>query len=118
MNTTYEAIRVLTPEELEKAAGGTFTPNTYTKEFYHMCGISTCYNFFSNDEFRFMGRGISYDMANDICATAKRVNEAMNAGHHGANQIGYGENIFIAAFNSQLLLKYGIVWDGNPGVDF
>ena len=66
----------------------------------------------------FMGRGISYHQANEIVALAKRVYNVLNEGHHGANIIGYGEAAFIRAFNSQLMLKYGIQWNGVAGSDY
>ena len=116
-NTPIGAVE-LTPEEMTGAAGGTFTSNTYSKSTYHSVGISTRYNFFCEDEFMFMGRGISYQQANDIVALAKRVYNVLNEGNHGANIIGYGEPAFIRAFNSQLSLKYGIQWNGVAGSDY
>ncbi len=108
----------LTPEEMTRAAGGTFTSNTYSKSTYHSVGISTKYGFFDKDEFMFMGQVISYERANEIVALAKRVYNVLNEGHNGANMIGYGEAAFIRAFNSQLNLKYGIQWNGVPGHDY
>ena len=108
----------LTPEEMTRAAGGTFTSNTYSKSTYHSVGISTKYGFFDKDEFMFMGLVISYERANEIVALAKRVYNVLNEGHNGANMIGYGEAAFIRAFNSQLNLKYGIQWNGVPGHDY
>lgn len=108
----------LTLDELNLVTVGTFTSNKYSKSFYHACGISTCYNFFDNDEFMFMGQKISYQKANEIADIANRVYNVLNEGNHGANIIGYGEAAFIRAFNSQLKLKYGIQWNGVPGCDF
>ena len=108
----------LTLDELNQVAGGTFTSNKYSKSFYHACGISTCYNFFDKDEFMFMGRTISYQQANEIVALGDRVYNVLNEGNHGANIIGYGESAFIRAFNSQLMLKYGIQWNGVAGSDY
>ena len=108
----------LTLDELKRAAGGTFTKNTYSKSTYHSVGISTRYSFFCEDEFMFMGRGISYQQANEIVALAKRVYNVLNEGNHGANIIGYGEAAFIRAFNSQLMLKYGVQWNGVAGSDY
>ena len=108
----------LTPEEMTRVAGGTFTSNTYSKSTYHSVGISTKYSFFDKDEFMFMGRVISYEQANEIVALAKRVYNVLNEGHNGANMIGYGEAAFIRAFNCQLNLKYGIQWNGAPGYDY
>ena len=108
----------LTLDELKRAAGGTFTANTYSKSTYHSVGISTKYGFFDKDEFMFMGRVISYEQANEIVTLAKRVYNVLNEGHNGANMIGYGEAAFIRAFNSQLNLKYGIQWNGVPGHDY
>ena len=42
----------------------------------------------------FMGRGISYQQANEIVAPANRVYNVLNEGRHGANIIGYGEAAF------------------------
>ena len=111
-------IMELDQEEMAAAAGGTFTPNTYSKGTYHSFGISTRYNFFASDEFSFMGRSISYDQANDIVVLGRRVSDAINTGFHGANRIGNSDPMFINAFNSQLKLKYGFVWNGVPGSDF
>ena len=108
----------LTLDELNRVTGGTFDRNTYSKGTYHSVGISTRYNFFCEDEFMFMGRGISYQQANEIVALANRVYNVLNEGHHGANIIGYGEAAFIRAFNSQLMLKYGIQWNGVAGSDY
>ena len=108
----------LTLDELNRVTGGTFDRNTYSKGTYHSVGISTRYNFFCEDEFMFMGRGISYQQANEIVALAQRVYNVLNEGKHGANMIGYGEAAFIRAFNSQLMLKYGIQWNGVAGYDY
>ena len=108
----------LTLDIMNKVTGGTFTVNTYSKSTYHSVGICTRYNFFCGDEFMFMGRGISYQQANDIVALAQRVYNVLNEGKHGANMIGYNEPAFIRAFNSQLNLKYGIQWDGSQGYDY
>ena len=116
-NTPFSAAE-LTLDELNQVAGGTFTSNKYSKSTYHSVGISTRYNFFCEDEFMFMGRGISYQRANEIVTLAKRVYNVLNEGNHGANIIGYGEAAFVRAFNSQLSLKYGIQWNGVPGSDF
>ena len=108
----------LTLDEMNRVAGGTFTRNTYSKSTYHSVGISTRYNVFCEDEFMFMGRGISYQQANEIVALAQRVYNVLNEGKHGANTIGYNEPAFIRAFNSQLMLKYGIQWNGVAGSDY
>ena len=108
----------LTLDELKQAAGGTFDRNKYSKSTYHSLGISTRYNFFCEDEFMFMGRGISYQQANNIVALGQRVYNVLNEGNHGANIIGYGEPAFVRAFNSQLSLKYGIQWNGVAGYDY
>ena len=112
--TAYNEIRELDGNEMSRITGGTFTPNTYRKAGYHMVGISTSYHFFDKDEFTFMGRSISYDQANDIVKLANRVMDVMNTGVRGANKV----NAFIRAFNSQLYLEYGFVWDGKPGSTF
>ncbi|MBQ8137499.1 MAG: hypothetical protein IJ174_08715 [Clostridia bacterium] len=111
-------LRELSLNELAEANGGTFTPNTYSKDAYHEVGISTSYHFFDKDEFSFMGKSISYDEANDIVSMARQLSKAINEGHNGANHIGYSESMFINAFNSQLNIKYGIMWDGHAGYDY
>ena len=111
-------IRELTREELAEVAAGTFTPNTYRKSKYQSVGISTSYHFFDEDEFKFMGKSITYDQANRIVQMADQVNKAINDGYRGANKIGYTEKMFINAFNSQLLLEFGFMWDGVAGHDF
>ena len=118
MTETVVTTRELGPDELNMAAGGTFTPNTYRKSEYHSFGISTSYNFFAKDEFRFMGQSISIDMANDIVQIGRRVSQAINDGYNGANKIRTSESMFINAFNSQLYIKYGIKWNGVAGSDF
>lgn len=105
-------------EVLDMVSGGTFTPNTYKKAVYHTFGISTSYHFFCGDEFSFMGKGITYDMANKIVALGNDVSDAINEGQSGKDCIGFTEPAFIRAFNSQLLAKYGLVWDGVPGHDY
>ena len=115
---TETGIRELSFEEMASAAAGTFTPNTYRKNGYQEVGISTCYHFFDKDEFRFAGREITLDQANDIVCMAIRLNNMMNTGHRGNNRVGINEPAFIRAFNSQLYLKYGFTWDGKPGTDF
>jgi hypothetical protein len=120
MKTTVDITKTkeLNSEEMDKVSGGTFTPNTYSKDTYHLVGISTRYNFFDKDEFKMMGQAISVDVANDIVSIARNMHSIINGGYHGANQIGYNEPRFIVAFNSQLYPKYGIKWDGVPGSDF
>jgi len=117
-NTITFGAAELTLEEMSRVAGGTFDSNKYSKSTYHSVGICTRYNFFCGDEFMFMGRGISYQQANDIVALAQRVYNVLNEGKHGANMIGYNEPAFIRAFNSQLNLKYGIQWNGSQGYDY
>ncbi len=111
-------IKEMTLNEMETAAGGTFTPNTYSKEMYHAVGISTSYHFFDCDEFRFMGQPITYEKANEIVKMARMVKDVINTGSRGNDAVGYGENAFKRGFNSQLKLKYGITWDGSAGYDF
>ena len=120
MNTTADVktTNELNIEELNKVSGGTFTPNTYGKGTYHSVGISTRYNFFDEDEFKMMGRTLTYDEANDIVRIAKSVSSIINEGFSGANQIGFNEPRFIVTFNSQIFPKYGIKWDGVQGSDF
>lgn len=115
----YKAERKeLNDEELSKVSGGTFTPNTYSKDTYHLVGISTRYNFFDCDEFKMMGKPLTVDQANDIVKIARNVHSIINSGFHGANQIGYNEPRFIVAFNSQISPKYGIKWNGVQGSDY
>ena len=104
--------------EMENVSGGTFTPNTYSKEMYHAVGISTSYHFIDSDEFRFMGQPITYERANEIVQIARMVKDVMNTGSRGNDVVGYSENAFKRGFNSQLKLKYGITWDGKTGYDF
>ena len=120
MNTAFELteIKELNNEELSIVSGGTFTPNTYGKETYHLVGISTRYNFFDKDEFKIMGKSITVDEANDIVQIARNMHSIINGGYQGANQIGYNEPRFIVAFNSQIYPKYGIKWDGVQGSNF
>lgn len=108
--------RELNDMEMSEISGGTFTRNKYRESGYNSVGITTDYHFFGKDEFFFMGKPISYDRANDIVKIADDVLEAMNAGCHGANQVNTTDQAFIRAFNSQLFLEFGIVWDGTPGV--
>ena len=110
--------REVTMDEMSGICGGTFDKNRYSKSTYHAVGISTSYHFFSCDEFRFMGKSISYEQANEIVSLGQRVYKIINLGQNGANQIGYGEPMFIRSFNSQLKLTYGFQWDGVPGSDF
>lgn len=112
------SIKTLDMEKLSIVSGGTFTPNTYSKEAYHSIGICTSYKFFCGDEFKFMGKGISYDMANDIVKLSRKVHAMINTGAGGNNIIGYSEPAFIRSFNSQLKLNYGLVWDGKRGYDY
>lgn len=105
-------------DEMVIATGGTFTPNRYGKCGYQAVGISTSYHFFDKDEFRFMGRKITCDQADDIVRLANDVMAAMNTGVRGANKVGVTDAAFIRAFNSQLFLDYGFAWDGKPGTDF
>lgn len=118
MQTKDIEMTELNSVKLDSVSGGTFTPNTYGKAVYHAIGISTSYNFFSSDEFRFMGRSISYDLANDMVKLAKRVKDMINSGARDNNVIGFSEPAFIRSYNCQLKLYYGLVWDGQPGCDF
>ncbi len=113
------AMAEIAPEELAAAAGGTFTPNTYSKDMYHAIGISTSYHFFDRDEFRFGGESISYEEANRLVKMARMVHDCLNTGARGENVIKYDEKSFIRAFNSQLKAdnRYPL-WDGTKGRDF
>jgi hypothetical protein len=111
-------MKELNSEHLNTVAGGTFTPNTYSKAMYHAIGISTKYQFFSGDEFRFMGQGITYDQANEMVKLARKVKDMINSGARDNNVIGYSEPAFIRSYNCQLKLYYGLVWDGQPGYDY
>ena len=103
---------------LEMAVGGTFTPNTYKKGVYHSVGISTDYRILFPDQFRFMGRDITYEEANRIVEIANKVDKALNSGYRDNNKVGYNEPAFIRAFNSQLKIEFGMTWDGCAGHDF
>lgn len=118
MNTVCLKMCELRSEELDRVSGGTFTPNTYREAEYHSYGISTSYHFFDKDEFRFMGRSITIDQANDIVDIGRRVSSVINEGFSGANKIRVSEKRFIAAFNSQIFPKYGVKWDGVAGCCF
>lgn len=111
---------VLLDEELNQVTGGTFTPNTYSASGYHTFGISTRYHFFSKDEFRYMGRPITYEQANEIMKIGNSVLCSLNSGYDHKNKIGPNEKAFIRAFNLQLSLSMGsnYIWNGIPGSDF
>ena len=115
MTTTICEMRI---RDLDKVSGGMFLPNTHKKRTYHIFGISTSYHFFARDEFMMMGRRITIDQADDIVRIGNMVKDAINTGQSGNDVIGFTENAFIRAFNSQLKLKYGIVWDWVSGKDF
>ena len=105
-------------DELAAAAGGTFTPNTYKKNVYHSVGISTDYRLLFPDQFKFMGRYITYEEANRIVEIANKVDKALNSGYRDNNKIGHNEPAFIRAFNSQLKIEFGMTWNGVAGHDF
>ena len=108
----------MTNEELEQAAGGNFLPNTYKKSAYHSVGISTNYHIIEDDEFRFMGKSITYKQANRIVEIAKSVEQTLNDGYRDNNKISRSEPAFIRAFNSQLKNEFDMTWDGSAGCDF
>ncbi len=108
----------LSQEELEQAAGATFTPNTHSASAYHSVGISTCYHFFKKDHFEFMGRNITYEQANRIVEIAEKVDAVLNAGYNDNDKIGRNEPTFLRAFNSQLQIEFGMIWDGSAGETF
>lgn len=108
----------LNQEELEQAAGATFTPNTHSRNTYHSLGISTNYHLIDKDEFRFMGNNITYEQANRIVDIANKVDAALNAGYRDNDKIGRNEPAFIRAFNSQLKIELGMTWDGSEGHNF
>ena len=108
----------LSQEELEQAAGATFTPNTPRKGTYHAVGISTNYHILEKDEFRFMGKNITYEQANRIVEIADKVDAVLNTGYNGRDKIGRNEAAFLRAFNSQLKIEFGMTWDGSAGEDF
>ena len=118
-NTTEKTRNIeLDQNALAQVSGGTFTPNTYSKNAYHQIGICTCYNFFGADQFRIMDKDLTESEANELVDIAKRLNGIINSGYHGANKIGYSEPLFIQAFNIHLYAKYGIKWNGQPGYDY
>ena len=108
----------LSQEELEQAAGATFTPNSYSRQAYHSLGISTNYRFFDKDQFRFNGKNITYEQANRIVEIANRVDSALNTGYRDNDKVRRNEPAFLRAFNSQLQLEFGMTWDGTPGQSF
>ena len=108
----------LSQEELEQAAGATFTPNTHSASTYHSVGISTCYHFFKKDHFEFMGRNITYEQANQIVEIANKVDSALNTGYRDNDKVRRNEPAFLRAFNSQLQIEFGMTWDGTPGQSF
>lgn len=108
----------LDQKELDKVSGGTFTPNTYSKDTYHQIGICTSYNFFSADKFKIMEKELTESQANELVDIARRLSIIINGDYQGANKIGYSEPLFIQAFNVQLNAKYGIKWNGQPGYDY
>lgn len=109
----------LTADELEGVVGGTFTANKWTKSEYHRCGISTSYHFWSEDEFFYNGRKISYEMANKIAEIANNVLMVLNGDYEGNNQITTSEVAFQRTFNSQLKIEFGSdwLWNGKKGHD-
>ena len=111
-------ITELEQNDLESVSGGTFWPNTHKKAFYHSLGISTRYNIISGDEFMFMGQPISYERAEEIVELADYVHRSINVGKKYNDVVDYSEPAFIRAFNCQLKLYYGMLWDGKPGADF
>ena len=56
----------LTDDELEQVAGGTFTPNDFTKDTYEVCGIKVVEHFFAKDEFWYKGKNIGHNDANAV----------------------------------------------------
>lgn len=114
-----KAIDQLDMEALEDVVGGTFTSNKFTKSQYWRCGISTSYHNLESDEFFFMGRKISYEMANAIAEIADNVLYVLNADYDGSNQISTKEDAFIRAFNCQLKITLGEkwLWNGKAGHD-
>ena len=60
---------ILTNEQLDQVAGGTFDKNEFTESEYHFAGIKTEYHFFEKDEFWAKNRNgdykaITYEQAN------------------------------------------------------
>ncbi len=108
----------LNQDTMELAVGGTFTPNTYKKDVYHSVGISTDYRLLLPDQFKFMGRSITYEEANRIVEIANKVDKALNSGFRDNNKVGHNEPAFIRAFNSQLQIEFGMTWNGHRGYDF
>lgn len=118
MTTAYKNTDIveLSIDDLSGISGGTFTPNTYPEQEYNSIGITTRYHFWDKDEFFFMGQSISIEQADEMVRLARYVDSVINEGYQGANRIGYGEKLFIQAFNSQIYVRYGIIWDGIPGL--
>ena len=63
-----EELEKLSDEELEKVAGGTFTPNDFTKNAYEDCGIKVVEHFFAKNEFWYKGKDIGHDNASAVVA--------------------------------------------------
>ena len=108
----------LSPEELEQAAGATFTPNSYSRQAYQSLGISTNYRVFDKDQFRFNGMNITYEQANRIVEIANKVDSALNTGYRDNDKVRRNEPAFLRAFNSQLQIEFGMTWDGTAGQSF
>lgn len=110
----------LNEKELEEVVGGSFWPNTYTRETYHKYGISTSYNTIMPDIFEFNGRRIFADTANKIVEIGSSIDSSINSGYRSKDRIGVDEAAFIRAFNLQLNRQMGpcYSWDGKPGTKF
>lgn len=110
----------LNSKELNTVVGGTFTPNTYSQSGYHTFGISTSYHVYAKDEFKFMGKKITYSQANEIMKLGNKVMNMLNSGFTGNDRITASEPAFIRAFNMELKLlmpELGL-WDGKAGCKF
>ena len=65
----------MSDEELEQVAGGTFTPNAYSKEIYAVLGIKVISHFFAKDEFWWNGQEIGHNNANDLVFFKRQTSE-------------------------------------------
>ena len=60
------ADEMLTDDELDGVAGGTFTPNKLSRVTYEVAGIKIVDHFFAKDEFWYKGENIGHDKATAV----------------------------------------------------
>ena len=66
------ADEIMSNEELDNVAGGTFNGNKYNEGEYNAIGIKTNYHFFAKDEFWWKGQEIGHDNASHLVFFFKR----------------------------------------------